>query len=49
MEANNQLSSPAVVVVAKEPRYWLNKRLGGLRKYTGNFEEQKNFLLFSGF
>jgi len=49
MEVSGQLHAPDRFTSRKEPRYPLNRRLGGPQSRYGRFGEKTNFLHMLGF
>jgi len=45
---SGQLDSPAAFTPGKEPRYPLNRKLGGSQSPSWRFREQKSLLLLLG-
>jgi hypothetical protein len=49
MEVNNQhCPIPAAISLGKEPRYILNRRLGGSQSHSGHFGEERNIFFLTG-
>jgi len=49
MEISGQIHVPSVLSAGKNPRYLLNRRLGGPQNQSGRFEEDNSLFQLPGF